>query len=43
MLTVAIGLKSAGFVDGFLVSEAIQNSFVLSGNIVFDPHFSHII
>jgi hypothetical protein len=43
MLTVAIGLESAGFVDGFLVSEAIQDSFVSSGKTNFDPYLSHLI
>ncbi|CAI7621450.1 unnamed protein product [Penicillium palitans] len=36
MHTVAIGLESAGFVDGFLVSEPIQDSLVSSENCSTD-------
>ncbi|KAJ5443128.1 hypothetical protein N7445_004241 [Penicillium cf. griseofulvum] len=36
MYTVAIGLESAGFVDGFLVSEPIQDSLVSSENCSTD-------
>ena len=43
MLAVAIGLESAGFVDGFVVSDPIQNSFVSSGNTDFDPGLSRLI
>ena len=39
MLTVATGIAPAGFVDGFLVSEAIQNHPVLSGSAFPDPIF----
>ena len=43
MLAVAIGLESAGFVDGFVVSDPIQNSFVSSGNTDFDLGLSRLI
>jgi hypothetical protein len=39
MLTAAIGIESAGFVDGVVVSEAIQNTFISLGNTDFDPGF----
>lgn len=40
MYKVAIGLESAGFVDGFMISEPIQDSLVLSGNSDFDTDLS---
>ncbi|KAJ5431149.1 hypothetical protein N7445_008881 [Penicillium cf. griseofulvum] len=36
MFLVAIGLESAGFVDGFLVAEAIQDGFESSENCSID-------
>lgn len=43
MHIVAIGLESARFVDGFLVSEPIQDSLVSSGNTDFDTDLSRLI
>jgi hypothetical protein len=39
MLTAAIGIESARFIDSVVVSEAIQNTFILLGNTNFDPGF----